>query len=481
MGQLRQNIEGKTSILLIEDDRDVGESMRSVLSKHFWVDLYRTAEEALNFVEEKEYSVILCDLKLPGMSGLEFFKVLKERGFSKPFIIITAFGDIPTAVEATKLGVNDFIRKGSVSPDELIQKIYRVCEDSDSDFVCASPVMQNILGISKQVAKTDSNILIVGESGVGKEVLARYIHKVSPRANRPFVAINMSAIPDNLLESELFGYEKGAFTGAEKRKLGKFEIASGGTLLLDEIGDMPLHLQPKILRVIQERKIERLGYNYPIKVDVRIISTTNRDLESMVKEGKFREDLYFRLSVMPIKIPPLRERKEDIIPLVEHFVSRLSRKYEIDVSIGNGVIEKLMNYDWPGNVRELQNVLERAFVISFSSNQKKVVIEPNHLIVSPEDIWKIQIENKNIESKTTNATDIQKTVQETYSAKERTKKNIDFDDLNIRNMEKTFIIKALERTGGNKTQAAKLLGITVRTLRNKLKELKMENVDSETE
>lgn len=465
MNQTRLDFERRTSILIVEDDKHVGESMKNILSEHFSVDLCKSAEEALDLVELKDYSVILCDLKLPGMSGLDFFKLLKEKGFSKPFIIITAFGDIPTAVEATRLGVTDFIRKGSISPDELIKKIYRIEEESESDFVCADKVMLNILAVARRVAKTDSNVLIVGESGVGKEVLARYIHKVSPRATRPFVAINMSAMPDTLIEAELFGYEKGAFTGAEKRKLGKFEIASGGTLLLDEIGDMPLHLQPKILRVIQEKKIERLGHNSPIKVDVRIISTTNRDLENMVKEGKFREDLYFRLSVVPIKIPPLRERKDDIPLLADYFISKLSRKYEVAIKIESSAMEKLRLYDWPGNVRELQNVLERAFVVAFSSSRTNVIISQEHIILSPDDIYSLNVVDSSQEIKMSES--VEKSNSKDFS-------NF-FDDLNIKNMEKVFIMKALERTGGNKTHAAKLLGITVRTLRNKLKELKFEN------
>lgn len=473
----------KTSILLVEDDKQVGESMKKILSEHFSVDLCRSAEEATELIDERDYSVILCDLKLPGMSGLEFFKLLKERGIPKPFIIITAFGDIPTAVEATKLGVADFIRKGSITAEELVQKIYRITEELETDLVYGSEVMKRIVTIAKQVGKTDSTVLIVGESGVGKEVLARYIHKVSPRANKPFVAINMSAIPETLLESELFGYEKGAFTGAEKRKIGKFEIASGGTILLDEIGDMPLHIQPKILRVLQEKRIERLGHSSSIKVDVRIISTTNRDLEKMVEEGKFREDLYFRIAVVPIKIPPLRERKEDIPYLVDHFVAKLSRKYEVDIEFAPDAMEKLMNYDWPGNIRELQNVIERGFIISFSSSRKKVLIRRDHLILSPEEFWRIKLDGLEFE-------DISKAQENALKVKsDRSKANKPsnrqpesskvpdtiFDDLNIKNMERAFILKALERTGGNKTQAAKLLGITVRTLRNKLKELRMDS------
>ncbi len=467
-------------VLLVEDDIQVAKSIKDFLQRKFSVHIALTAEEALEVLQEKNFSVVLCDLKLPGMSGLELLQKMRNLGISTPFIMITAFGDIPTAVAATKLGASDFVRKGDITPEELIRKIESLIDESDWEFVFGSETMRNLLKVARQVAKTDSTVLILGESGVGKEMLAKYIHKASPRAGRPFVAVNMSAIPDTLLEAELFGYEKGAFTGAERRKPGKFELADGGTLLLDEIGDMPLHLQPKILRVIQEKQVERLGQysQNPIKIDVRIICTTNKDIEKLVKEGKFREDLFYRISVIPIRIPPLRERRDDIIPLTRYFLKKLSKKYEVNISMSEKAYEKLLKYDWPGNVRELQNVVERAFILSWTGG-KESFITPESIVFSSYEIQNINL----------NKTD-GKEISEGKEVINYEKKNIYSlsgfqmpitDDLNIKNMEKVFILKALEKTGGNKTRAAKLLGITVRTLRNKLKELKLEESEKSKE
>lgn len=490
------------SILVVEDDVQVAKSLSDLLSRDFKVSVAYSAESALEILSENDFDLVLCDLKLPGMSGLDLLRKVKSLGINTPFVVLTAFGDIPTAVEAMKLGAVDFIRKGETSPDELITRIRDIIEDKyEFEFIAGSEVMKNLAALARKIAKTDSTVLIMGESGVGKEVLARYIHKYSPRAHKPFLAVNMSAIPDTLLEAELFGYEKGAFTGAEKRKLGKFELASGGTILLDEIGDMPLHLQPKILRVIQEKKIERLGQGSvnSVSVDVRVISTTNKDLENLVKEGKFREDLYYRLSVIPIKIPPLRERKEDIPYLTDYFFRKLGRKYGVEIVWDKDFLSKLFEYDWPGNVRELYNVLERAFILSWSG-QKNVKVLPENIIFSTSDLISALGKNSDFKSKEilgSNEIDLGKKDYQRNEAVEAfgTKKEVgesssgdkkegvgiqklgfgvNFDDLNIKNMEKIFILEALARTGGNKTKAAQLLGITVRTLRNKLKELNIQ-------
>jgi len=497
------------SILVVEDDVQVAKSLSDFLSRDFKVSVAYTAESALEILSENDFDLVLCDLKLPGMSGLDLLRKVKSLGINTPFVVLTAFGDIPTAVEAMKLGAVDFIRKGETSPDELITRIRDIIEDKyEFEFIAGSEVMKNLAALARKIAKTDSTVLIMGESGVGKEVLARYIHKYSPRAHKPFLAVNMSAIPDTLLEAELFGYEKGAFTGAEKRKLGKFELASGGTILLDEIGDMPLHLQPKILRVIQEKKLERLGQGSvnSVSVDVRVISTTNKDLENLVKEGKFREDLYYRLSVIPIKIPPLRERKEDIPYLTDYFFRKLGRKYGVEIVWDKDFLSKLFEYDWPGNVRELYNVLERAFILSWSG-QKNVKVLPENIIFSTSDLISALGKNSGFESKEisgVNEDELSKReVQEdetvinfetkresVKSGWENKKGNVDaqdlgfgvnFDDLNIKNMEKIFILEALARTGGNKTKAAQLLGITVRTLRNKLKELNIQQKENKRE
>ena len=482
-------------ILVVEDDVHVAESMKGVLSPYFSVETAGSAETAFELIKERDFSLVLCDLKLPGMSGLDLLRKMREAGNTTPFIMITAFGDIPTAVQATRLGANDFIRKGDITPDELIRKIKEALDEEDfGSFVAESKVMKNLLAVARRVAKTDSSVLIVGESGVGKEVFAKYIHRVSPRASRPFIAVNMAAIPDSLLEAELFGYEKGAFTGADKRKLGKFELASGGTILLDEIGDMPLHLQAKVLRVIQEKKVERLGQatRSPVKIDVRIISSTNKDIEKLVREGKFREDLFYRISVVPIRIPPLRERKEDIESLTRYFIAKLNKKYGVDVSITQEAFEKLIKYDWPGNVRELQNVIERAFIISWSDLKDKVIIKPESIIFSADEMQKMGIYDAEHDTKKEDGGGEEGKQKSDKLSEERKLLggrqefpgsdfiNQDFfDDLNIKNMEKIFILKALERTGGNKTKAAELLGITPRTLRNKLKELKIDTQKNE--
>jgi DNA-binding NtrC family response regulator len=498
------------SVLVVEDDVQVAKSLSDFLSRDFKVSVAYTAESALEILSENDFDLVLCDLKLPGMSGLDLLRKVKSLGINIPFVVLTAFGDIPTAVEAMKLGAVDFIRKGETSPDELITRIRDIIEDKyEFEFIAGSEVMKNLAALARKIAKTDSTVLIMGESGVGKEVLARYIHKYSPRAHKPFLAVNMSAIPDTLLEAELFGYEKGAFTGAEKRKLGKFELASGGTILLDEIGDMPLHLQPKILRVIQEKKLERLGQGSvnSVSVDVRVISTTNKDLENLVKEGKFREDLYYRLSVIPIKIPPLRERKEDIPYLTDYFFKKLGRKYGVEIVWDKDFLSKLFEYDWPGNVRELYNVLERAFILSWSG-QKNVKVLPENIIFSTSDLISALGKSNGfepiLESKDNHL--IKKDLQGSSSSVSSSggenrvldDKNefnskvgrmgdqnlgfsANFSDLNIRSMEKVFILEALARTGGNKTKAAQLLGITVRTLRNKLKELNIQKGENEPE
>lgn len=310
--------------------------------------------------------------------------------------------------------------------------------ENDRPIVAVSSKMREIIHLARKVAPSDASVFIQGESGTGKELIARYIHRNSPRRQGPFVAINCAAIPETLLESELFGYERGAFTGATRQKPGKFELARGGTILLDEVTEMPLHLQAKLLRVLQEREVERLGGTRPIPINVRIIATTNVSVEEKVRDGSFRKDLYYRLNVMPVKIPPLRERTEDIVPIAEHVLAEIAVKEESPQKrLSTEAKEKLKNYSWPGNVRELENVIHRAHIIAPSRD-----ILPQHILfdeISDEDI----------------------------SDKEKT------SVMPIREMERRLIYKALEATNGNRTRAAEILGITVRTLRNKLKEYRI--------
>ena len=364
-------------ILVVDDDEQMRVALSATL-KHLKFEpvVAKDAKEALKYLKKEQFDVILSDLKMPKMDGLEFLKETKKISENTPFIMITAFGDVKTAVEAMKLGAFDFILKPF--SQEALKKVIDMAishsslsktapkEEVETDeFIVSSPSMKKIIELAAKVAKTDATVLLIGESGTGKEVLARFIHRNSPRANKNFVAVNCAAIPSNLLESEMFGYEKGAFSGAIKSHPGKFEQADKGTLLLDEISEMPLELQAKLLRVLQEKVIDRIGATKPKEVDVRIICTTNRNIEEDVKEGKFREDLYYRISVFPIRIPPLRERRDEIEQLAYHFLNRFSRQFGKNITkFDKGVLELLENYPWPGNIRELQNVIERAVVLA---------------------------------------------------------------------------------------------------------------------
>jgi two-component system response regulator FlrC len=324
--------------------------------------------------------------------------------------------------------------------------------------------MAHVFSVASQVAKSEATVLITGESGTGKEVLARFIHENSTHSSGPFVAVNCAAIPDNLLESELFGYEKGAFTGANNRKLGKFELAQGGTMLLDELGEIPLHLQPKLLRVLQEREVERLGGEKPQKIDVRIVTTTNKNLKTLVENGSFREDLYYRLNVINIELPPLRERKEDLPDLVGFFVQKYSDINHKPVrTISQNALTARMDYDWPGNVRELEHTIERAVILA------------KGLELTAQDLFLHGITVKSfLES--------QKDIL-TAPANERYEKLEPSVSENathtIAEMEKELILSTLKKVSGNRTKAAELLGITVRTLRNKLHEYKENGLDAE--
>jgi two-component system response regulator AtoC len=387
---------------------------------------------------------------MPGMDGLELLKWIQQEGPAIPVIMISGYGGIADAVEAMKLGAQDYIVK-PFAPEELIIRLKRLIESQELKdrvelgkresfrnqyWIGNSPKMLEIKRMVEKVAPIPSTILITGESGTGKELIARAIHKLSPRVEKPFIAINIGGIPGTLLESELFGYERGAFTGAFSRKIGIFELASGGTLFLDEIGDMPVHLQVKLLRVIQERKIQRLGGTRTIPVDARILAATNQDLESQVKKGLFREDLYYRLNVIQIKVPPLRERREDIPRLVGHFIKKCNRIMGKSIQgIDPEPLRILQNYDFPGNVRELENLIERVIILA----------ETN--IITLKDLG------------------ITETAP-TISIEKRT----------LAEMEKQVILTTLRRWEGNKTQAAEELGITRRTILNKLKKYGIKDI-----
>src|SRR5208337_3289967 len=373
----------RISILIVEDE----ETQRSLLEGLLNKEGYRAAgagdgKTALQRIREETFEVVLLDYKLPDTDGLTLLKSLKEMNPEIEVIMITAFGSIENAVTALKAGAFEYLTK-PIDLDDLLFKIRKVEERlhlihenmvlkealkdrmKSENIVYASEKMHEIVSLIVRVAKTDSTCLVRGESGVGKEIVANLVHGLSERSQQALVKVNCSAIPDTLLESELFGYERGAFTGAYQKKLGKFEVANKGTIFLDEIGDVPLSLQPKLLRVLQEREIERLGGLHPIKVDVRIVAATNKNLEEEVKLGRFREDLFYRLNIVQIEIPPLRERKEDIPLFLDFFLKQFNRRHRKTVKgYAREARDALIKHDYPGNVRELENMVERAVVLA---------------------------------------------------------------------------------------------------------------------
>ncbi len=361
-------------IIIIDDDRDILDLMRIRL-KSYGYNIFTESSpiEALDRIQKYQFDLILLDQLMPELSGLEFIDLLKKRNIKTPVVLMTAYGSLEDAVLAMKKGAFHYITK-PINFEELKIIIDQALELSDlkkeltelrsllyKEIVAESSQMKKILETAKKIAPFDTTVLITGESGTGKEMIANFIHNNSLRKDKPFVAINCGAIPSDLLESELFGYKKGAFTGANTDKKGLIEEAEGGTLFLDEIGDLPIDLQVKLLRVLQEKEIKPVGSNKSKKINVRFITATNRDLKKMVEEGKFREDLYYRINVIPIHIPPLRERKEDIIPLARFFIKRFCSKYGIpQKKLSDNVKNKLLRYEFKGNVRELENIIERA-------------------------------------------------------------------------------------------------------------------------
>jgi two-component system response regulator AtoC len=433
-------------ILYIDDEISALKAISAILKKAgFDVLTATTAEEGISLLKETSVDCLLLDYRLPQMDGIELLKWLKYNGINIPTVMLTAYGTIEKAVEAMKLGAYHYLIK-PVDTELLINVLKEAIEKSSMLFkekttlyspfpeiIGKSKAMQEVFYIMEMVAESNANVLITGESGTGKELVARAIHKKSLRNTKPFVIVDCTTIPENLLESELFGHEKGAFTGAVERKVGLFEIANEGTVFLDEIGELPMSLQKKLLRFLQEREIQRIGSNARIKVDVRVISATNRDLEKLVNEGIFREDLYWRLNVVRINLPPLRERKEDIPLLVNHFLNKYAKENNKQIpQLEPEVMDALINYEWSGNVRELANVIERAIVLSPSG-----IISMKHL---PRRI-------------------IEKTGWKLYKE----------SSLNLLEVEKSLILKALNSTGWNQTKAALILGISRKQLRTKMK------------
>lgn len=425
-------MDKENRILIVDDDPQMRIALKEAINRlSYDADTATDGRDALKRLNNTNYALIITDMKMPGMDGLSFLKEVRKR-WNIPVLVITGFGTVENAVETMKEGATDYLMK-PFSFDAMGKAVESILSriQHEQEIITVDPEMKKIISLAGNIAGSEITVLITGESGTGKELLARYIHRVSRRREGPFVAVNCAAIPDNLLESELFGYEKGAFTGAVDKKAGKFELANGGTILLDEIGEMPLTLQAKLLRVLQEREVDRIGGKKPIPIDVRIIATTNRDLKRECCEGRFREDLYYRLNVFPIRIPPLRERKKDISALAWYFIKKCSTLSGKNITgLSEEALEALMNRPWRGNVRELENVIQRATLIS-SGN-----------LIKPEDLM--------------------------------------FDDIitpqntgRIKEMEKDLILRTLEEVEGNKTRAAKILGVSVRTIRNKLNEYKV--------
>jgi DNA-binding NtrC family response regulator len=444
------------AILIVEDEAKMRRLLELDLGEEGFTTLSAgDAETGLKLLHENTVDLVVTDLKLPGMNGLDFLQAVKHQNAALPVIVMTAFGTVETAVEAMKAGASDYVLKpfSLAEMRMVIHKeldVHKLREENRSlrealgkryahpNVVARSPKMQEVLATLERVAPTNSTVLLGGESGVGKDLIARAIHEKSRRARGPFIKINSSAIPENLLESELFGYEKGAFTGANASKPGKFELADKGTLFLDEIGDVPPAIQVKLLRVLQEREFERLGGTRTIKVDVRLIAATNRDLRAALEEGTFREDLYYRLNVVPIDIAPLRDRKEDIPDLAGLFMERFCGGSGTPVKgIAPETVRILVNYHWPGNVRELQNIIERACALA-----KGDVIEPADIHLDTRPVRAGTSEN-----------------------------NFLPEGMTLERWEDEMIHEALRRASGNKSQAARLLGLSRNALRYRLSKI----------
>ena len=372
-------VEPSPNVLVVDDDPSIREALASLIrSAGFNAETFASAQEFLAFPRADAPACLLLDVHLPGLSGLDLQSALAKSGIDIPIIFLTGHGDIPMSVRAIKAGALEFLTKPFVDQDLLdaihegIARDRRARQERQNlplhnfdEIVGTSAGLKAVLRLVEVAAPTGSTVFIRGETGTGKELIARAVHNLSSRANRPFVKLNCAAIPSGLLESELFGHERGAFTGAVTQKIGRFEFADGGTLFLDEVGDIPVELQPKLLRVLQEQEFERLGSTRTLHVDVRLVAATNRDLAQMVEKQQFREDLYFRLDVFPIQLPPLRDRREDIPAMVRHFVDKYARRMNKRIeTISDEVMGLLQRYQWPGNIRELQNFIERAVILS---------------------------------------------------------------------------------------------------------------------
>jgi two-component system response regulator FlrC len=452
-------------ILVVDDEPGMRSALFEALTRQgHAVDLAENGAEAIEKFKANPFDLVITDVRMPYMDGMEVLREVKKTSNQTPVVVVSGYGTVESAVEAMREGAFDYILK-PFSLDLIEETVERALaafgssrnggykkttapESDEKCIITGDTKMERLLQMAVSVAPSQATILLQGESGTGKELLARFIHRHSERSDGPFVAVNCAGLPEGLLESELFGHEKGSFTGAIAKKQGKFELSDGGTILLDEISEMDIALQAKLLRVLQEGEIDRVGGKAPIEINVRVIATTNRNLKEWVEEGKFRQDLYYRLNVIPLTIPPLRERNGDIPLLTSYFLKKYTRAYQKeDKSLSKEAAVRLNGHDWPGNVRELENIIARGVLLS-----TQAVIQPHHLFIDDIDPGPAPI-NDNIDIET----DLN---------------NDSGDVLTIREMERGLISKALKKTDGNRTHAARILGISVRTLRNKLAEYK---------
>lgn len=448
-------------ILIVDDEKLVRDFLQETLKrKDFEVDTVDCGQKAFAIMREKQFDLVITDLKMPDYTGIDVLKKAKELCPGALVVIITAYGSVENAVEAMRLGAFNYLIK-PFSPDTIEAVLEKANEhlalvtennylrqqlnptglNSTAKPIAESPIMKKIIQEAERIAKSNANVMITGESGTGKEVIASLIHYHSNRAKNPFIKVNCAAIPETLIESEFFGHEKGAFTGATSTHRGRFELANGGTLLLDEITEVPISLQAKLLRVIQEQEFERIGGTKPIHIDVRIISTSNRNMQEAIRDKKIREDLYYRLNVMPIHLPSLRERKEDILPLAQFFLTKFCQEnHKEPAHLSKEAKALLQSYDWPGNVREIGNILERAVVLNTSGE------------ITPEEIYLVNNMSQPDETSNFPADKI----------------------MTLQELEKKLIIETLQKLNNNRTKTAEALGISIRTLRNKLQEYSRE-------
>ena len=448
-------------ILLVEDKDSLRRVLRLTLENAgYSVTEAIDARSALNEIATTRHRLVLTDLRMPNGSGLDVLRSARAADMDVPVIVMTAFGSIDEAVQAMKDGAHDFLQK-PVDSNHLLLLVERALEEARlrtenvllreewsrrygfPRIIGESEILKRAVGETQRVAQTEATVLLLGESGTGKELFARAVHHLSARRDNPFVAINCAAIPETLIENELFGHERGAFTGASDRRQGKFELASGGTVFLDEIGELPLGVQGKLLRAIEEKVVDRIGGRAPVAVDVRVVAATNKDLKAAVDNGQFRGDLFFRLAVFPIEVPPLRDRGDDIVLLAQHFASEIGRELRgREAQLNPEAIDALKQHHWPGNVRELENAIERACILSDT-----LMLEPSDLGLGP----------STQESESLAELDLSGTLS-------------DVAHRALRVVERKKILRALEANSGNKSKTAEDLGVSYKTLLNKIKE-----------